>query len=284
MSALSGDFNAPALGAMGIPVRASYPVLADAVIYAGAGVVITAAGYAKPAVSGTALVSVGRAILGKDATGLASGALTVEVNQGAFEYDVNGTAVTIADIGTLCYWYDDHTITKDSTSRSIAGTIYAIGDATGKAYVYLGLAPAVDGTSLTALSNTVSTFKSNLVTTVCVPVPNLSSVANAGIVARYVPHMAGSLLAIDAQVTTAAVTSGKTITLTPIISDSTVTGGVLVIASTTAATLVIGKRISATAITAANTFTATQEITISAGTVTAFVEGAVLLELFLQSN
>jgi hypothetical protein len=286
MSALSQGFNAPALGQMGVPILTDYPVLADAKIYSGALTVITSAGYATPGRAGTSTdIAVGRSSSPDiDATGLSSGDLRIQINQGAFLYDTNGTAFTIADIGSLCYVYDDHTVTKSSAGNSIAGTVYAFeAGITTKVYVYIGLAAPIAASTLTTLSNTVSAYKSNLTFPVCIPC-TLSQAVTAAVVGRYLPRMSGTILAFDGQITTPATTSGKSVVLSPQISATAVTGGDLTIASTTTATLVLGKRISATAITAANTFTATQEVTIVTSAITAFTEGVVLLELFLQSN
>lgn len=103
----------------------SYPVLANAVIHQGAIVVLTAAGYAKPAVTGTGLLAVGIAREPVDATGLASGALTVEVEEmiAGCANSAGGDEITIAELGEIVYLVDDQTIAKTSAggTRSVAG-------------------------------------------------------------------------------------------------------------------------------------------------------------------
>ena len=108
----------------------SYPVLADAVIHQGAIVVLTAAGYAKPAVTGTGLIAVGIARESVDATGLSSGDISVEVEEMIAECanSAGGDEITIADIGKVCFLADDQTVAKtDGTgTRSPAGVVKKI--------------------------------------------------------------------------------------------------------------------------------------------------------------
>ncbi len=134
----------------GKPKKLGYPVLTATTIYQGSLVVIDSAGYAKPGVSAASLVCVGKALATVVNAG-ASGAKNVEVEEGAFKWDVNGSAIVKADVGSLCYVYDDHTVTKTSTSRSIAGTI--VPDGNGGFGVYSGLAAPVDGTAAAAIAS-----------------------------------------------------------------------------------------------------------------------------------
>lgn len=279
--ALSAAYNSQQMGGAPIPSLMNYPVLTGVTIYEGSIVVITSAGYAKPGVAETGDVCVGTALQTVTNAG-SSGSVTIQVAQGVFSHDVNGTAVTIADIGTLCYVYNDSTVTKSSSGATIAGSIYGLANAAGtQAFVYMGIAPAVDGTSLSALTSTVSQFKTNLVVPVTVPCV-LSTAASAAIVGRLLPRMSGTILALDGCVIVPVTTTSKLATISPLISGVAVTGGLLALTSTNCATL--GARVTGSAIgTGANTFTAAQEITLAASTVTAFVEGQVLLELFLQS-
>ncbi len=122
----------------------AYPVLANAVIHQGAIVVIAAAGYAKPGVTGTALTTVGIARHPVDATGLANGAVTVEVEEMvAACTNLGADAVTVADIGKVCFLVDDQTVAKtDGTgTRSPAGIVRKI-----------------DGSVFVKLSNTIATI------------------------------------------------------------------------------------------------------------------------------
>ena len=108
----------------------SYPVLANAIIHQGAIVCITAAGYAKPGVTGLNLVTVGIARESVDATGLASGVARVEVEEMIAGCISAGGADAIAfdDVGQPCFLVDDQTVglTDGTGTRSLAGIIRSL--------------------------------------------------------------------------------------------------------------------------------------------------------------
>lgn len=109
-----------------------YPVAADAVIHAGALVVLDA-GYLKPGQSGTGLIAAGRAEVAVDNTGGEDGDKTCRVRRGCFRWKNSATdPVAQADVGATCYVEDDETVAKtDATGTlSAAGTIREI-DAAG---------------------------------------------------------------------------------------------------------------------------------------------------------
>lgn len=108
----------------------SYPVLANAVIYQGAIVVIGSNGYAKAGVTGTGLTTVGIARESVNATGLSNGAATVEVEEmiaGVFSAG-GGDLITFDDVGKFCYLVDDQTVglTSATNTRSLAGIIRSV--------------------------------------------------------------------------------------------------------------------------------------------------------------
>ena len=108
----------------------SYPVLTNVVIHQGALVAITAAGYARPAITATGLVAVGIARESVDSTGVASGDVAVEVEEMIAEFanSAGGDEITIADIGQIVFIADDQTVAKtDGTgTRSPAGVVKKI--------------------------------------------------------------------------------------------------------------------------------------------------------------
>lgn len=130
MTALASDRNTPE--------RAGdefvYPVAADAVIYAGAIVMLNASGDATQGATATGQLCVGRAEEQVDNTGGAAGAKTVKVRKGVFRWanSAAGDAITKAEIGDTCYIVDDQTVAKtDGTgTRSAAGKIVDV-DADG---------------------------------------------------------------------------------------------------------------------------------------------------------
>jgi hypothetical protein len=98
-----------------------FGVLANAIIYAGALTVITAAGYAKGGAVATTLKAVGRAEEHVDNTGGADGAVTVRVRKGIFRFknSAAGDAITIADVGATAYIVDDETVAKTNGTHPL---------------------------------------------------------------------------------------------------------------------------------------------------------------------
>lgn len=114
-------------------VQFSDPVAAGAVIYAGALVVIDAAGNAAPGSTATGLRARGVAQEQVDNSGGLAGAVKVESRRGVFAFGNSAAAdaITRADIGNVAYIVDDQTVAKtDGTgTRSAAGTIRDLDDA-----------------------------------------------------------------------------------------------------------------------------------------------------------
>jgi len=276
--ALSAERNTPSMG-LGIPQRMAYPVLNGVKIYKGSLVCITAAGYAKPMVAASSLVAVGRASETVDNTDGNAGDLTINVEQGVFKWAVNGTAVTIADIGVLAYGYDDQTITKSSSSASIAGTIYGV-DSDGGAWICTYVAPAVDGSSLSAEIATRSAYQANAMHAVTIPVI-LSTARTNSVLATFTPGMSGTIKKLTASVLQVSSTTASGAAIHSAISGSALSGGVLTLTNANTATL--GAAIAGTSVSGANAFTAGQAVTLVASTGD-FTEGQVLLYLFLQAS
>lgn len=106
--------------------------------------------------------------------------------------------------------------------------------------------------------------------TLTFPIEN-ASIANGDVVVAYVPGHKFKILKVT-YVTNKPVTTGsKLSTITPKITGVAVTGGVL---SLTSATMTpVGTLVAGTAVTAANTGSSTDSITLTASATTAFVEG-----------
>jgi hypothetical protein len=102
---------------------------------------------------------------------------------------------------------------------------------------------------------------------------NLDDIANGDLITSFVPHFAGTIVAIDAIATKAASTASKLATLNLEIGTTDVTGGV--VSLTTAGLNAIGKAVAGTSITANNVFAADSAISLEASSVTAFVEGEI---------
>ncbi|ANQ83700.1 hypothetical protein dqs_0624 [Azoarcus olearius] len=106
-----------------------FPVKANAKIFAGA-LVVLSAGFAAPGSVATTLIAVGRADEAADNTGGADGAITVQVRRGTFKFGNSASTDLIAqaDVGADCYIVDDQTVAKTngSNTRSRAGKIVAV--------------------------------------------------------------------------------------------------------------------------------------------------------------
>lgn len=109
---IAGPINASAL------VARSFPIAAATTIWAGSMVATNASGYAVPASAVGALKVWGRAektVANTVAAGYGSaGQLSIDVMPGVFSYadGAGGGAITIADVGKLCYASDDQTVNK----------------------------------------------------------------------------------------------------------------------------------------------------------------------------
>lgn len=97
----------------------------------------------------------------------------------------------------------------------------------------------------------------------------------------FIPGFPGRIAALEFHVTTAVTTGSKAATLNLEIDATNTTGGT--VALTSANCTPLGARVAGSAITAAFTFTAAQSISVEAASVTAFTEGAGVLEVHLIS-
>lgn len=132
MAALTANRPTDQLGGTESAIPHRFPVpIADAVhIYQGAMVQLDSAGRANPAASSNMTQGImGRAYREYDntVTGHTAGALTVEVEQGAFLYDLKATNTPAqANVGTLVYASDDHTLSTSSGDGGPVGILLAI--------------------------------------------------------------------------------------------------------------------------------------------------------------
>jgi hypothetical protein len=100
---------------------------ANAVIYRGALVAVSATGYAVPGADTAGLTVIGRAEDTVDNTGGADGAAVVNVKRGCFKFANSATAaLTIAHVGTIAYAADDETVANTSDNAIKAGLVIAI--------------------------------------------------------------------------------------------------------------------------------------------------------------
>lgn len=99
-------------------------------IYAGSLVMRSATGYATPGAVATGCIGAGRAAETVDNTLGADGAVSVLIDKGVYRFgnSAAGDAITVAEIGNICYIVDDATVAKTDNggTRSIAGRIHDV--------------------------------------------------------------------------------------------------------------------------------------------------------------
>lgn len=124
MTALSKDFlNTKVEPAQVLPnlFPNGLPVAANTKIYANSIVAMSSSGYAVPASADPSLVVIGRALNGADNTGGAAGALTINVEQGAFDFAMSAApnAPLSADVGKVVFAADDCTISRTNAGGTL---------------------------------------------------------------------------------------------------------------------------------------------------------------------
>lgn len=100
---------------------------------------------------------------------------------------------------------------------------------------------------------------------------------------QFDPGFAGKLISINARVIEAATTGSKLATITGRVAAGALGGGG-VVALTSANCTPIGAQVAGTAITGAQAFTNAQTVGFTVGSVTTFVEGAIVVEMLLQNT
>lgn len=138
MGALSAARGTTQLNGSGpLPEEINYPVKGSTTCYAG-GIAVIDAGYVKPGVAATGLVSVG--VFQKTVVNAgADGAVTVPVRAGVFvlENATAGDACAQTEAATDIYILDDQTVTKTDTGHSKVGKM--VGMVSTKVAVLIGL-------------------------------------------------------------------------------------------------------------------------------------------------
>lgn len=210
----------------------SYPVLTGVKCYAGGIAVLDASGWAKPAVTATGLIAVGRFEDQVDNTLGASGDLYATVREGTFRYSNSADAdlITKAEIGDTCFLVDDATVAKTSgiNTRSVAGYIRQV-DSEG-VWVQFKNTLSADGDVVAAnnLSDvTAATARSNIGANKVVLSLRAASLVGATLYGVVSP-IAGVISRIDTVLKGAALTTGDA-TLTGKIGGVAITTGVITI-------------------------------------------------------
>ena len=236
----------------------SLVVKAATTIYKGSLVTSDAAGHAIPAAN-----TAGTFFMGVAMERGAAGQTIRVYRRGVFNFAAAGMAIT--DIGTRVYVGDSATVTTTVGNGIYVGKIMAV-DSPTSVWVSLESGEALGTIYVRSILS--------------IPV-KLAKLANGDIVTTYTPGFAGVIEKISFVTTDPATTAAKAATLNLEIGTTNLTGGSL--ALTTAACDTLGKVTDASAVTANNTFGASDTISVEAASVTAFVEGEGVLLIVIKN-
>jgi len=178
-------------------------------------------------------------------------------------------------------------LSKAKYGASVTAGANLMTDASGKLITATGTNPVIalalesgstDEIRSVALVTKTSTG-TNTKSVLSFPVTLANITGTMDVVTNYIAGFAGSITKFSFIVTTPVTTASKAATLNLEIGTTNLTGGVLSLTSANCTPL--GAVVDATAITANNTFTSTDSISVEASSVTAFTEGAGVLEIVL---
>lgn len=221
----------------------SYP-MAVALVYAGSIGVINSSGYLTKGSTATGLKCVGRISRQVDNSAGSAGDVRGEVENGVFQWGNSAAAdaITLAEVGTVCYIVDDQTVAKTSGggTRSPAGIIEDVDS--GGVWVRMGqdalVAPAGALLAASNLSDldTAATARTNLgggADKIVMSIHDIDLVGANTEVKRIVSPVAGTIDKIYS-VINGALTTGDA-TLTAKIGAVAVTNGAITVAQAASA-------------------------------------------------
>jgi hypothetical protein len=236
-------------------------------LFAGA-LVVSDAGYAAPGRAALGLIAMGVARKDTDATGLADGAITADIERGAFPFNNSAGVdqITQADLHKDCFIADDNTVAKTDGygTRSKAGRIVEV---TSSAII---VEVGAVGHGAKAQPAQILTFGMDLAS---IPAGNYVS---------HVMPFACRVKKVDVRVIKPATTAAKAATLTAKKGAAALTGGV--VGLTSANCTPAGAEVAGSAITldANSEFAAGDTLNIVGSAITAFVEGTAELLVHVE--
>jgi len=278
-------------------------------IYQGGIVMLDSSGYARPGATATGMIGAGVALsnggLDRWANTGADGASDVNYDEGIFGPFINsggGDALAAGDEGKPCYIVDDQTVAKtdNAGARSPAGRVHSVTTdgvyiemsrntgrqiaeeqvlSTGQAYTQTystANRTVANPTAATMTDNSTGAASTTVAAgvgmeTIVLPVDLASITGAADVLTNYTPLYKFKILSVSFAVSKPVTTGGKAADLNLEIGTTNVTGGVVSLTSANCTPL--GALVAGTAITAANTGSASDTISVEAANVTAFVEG-----------
>lgn len=140
------------------------------------------------------------------------------------------------------------------------------------------VAVAIESSAQLGVSTPVQTAQPTTYTLLSFPMV-LANIANGDMVTSFTPGFAGRIVSTQFVTDVVASTASKLATLNLEIGTTDLTGGT--VALTTVGCNTKGKIVAGAAITAGNTFTASDTISVEASSVTAFVEGSGSLQIVI---
>lgn len=214
-------------------------------------------GYARALVAGDDFL--GFALESK--LGLASDGLNSVQVRTSGKVQLAVTSVAVTDIGKAVYATDDGTFAlTEGDGNSYVGTVHR----------YISSGVAIVAFDATTAKNSLRRAYSVL----SIPIV-LATVTAGDVLTTFTPGFAGRIEKVDFAVTTAVTTGSKLATLNLEIGTTNLTGGA--VALTSANCTPLGAVVAGSAVTAANSFGATDTISVEGASVTAFAEGAGVL-------
>lgn len=255
----------------------SLPVKASQEIFLGSAVGLTG-GYARQLNTGDTFAGFAEQHV-LEATA-ADGGIRVPVKLGG-KVAVAVSAAAVTDVGKLVYASDGQTFTFTASGNVLIGRMIRW-VSTGNIIVQFSAGGA---TAIALTDNTTGTASTTLAAGVgVITVPlfvNFADIAAADLLTTYTPGYAFKILGTAVAVEKVVTTGSKLATLTPKISGTSVTGGVLSL--TSAALTPQGTVLAGSAVTALNVGTAADTISLTGSAVTAFVEGSGWILLKIQN-
>lgn len=210
---------------------------------------------------------VGFVTLGADATGQADNSRpTRAVAETGTLIDKNaggGSAIGPADLFQLAYGVDNQTCSKLATDGPVIGQITGIDRQTGNPVILIDPVTAVQVSVRQHLA---------------IAIPLAGFVVGGGTAAALTPGFAGRILGVTYSTTLAGAGAGATMAITLKIGGTLVTGGG---ATLTLANQTQGAELAGAAVTAANKFTASQQITVVNASGTVFTAGQVQVNILV---
>lgn len=283
--ALSAGVQRPAISD---PTWCSAPISDNVVVYQGALIMMDTAGRVRPAaasVSGTYCVGVAQPRdldldrYDNTIVGHTAGAITVRYKEGAFGFLNDGTNPILATTqpGTVVYAVDDQTVSLSSSSgtRPVAGRLRGYDTSSIGGPVIVECSKFIGSQ---AYNERIDQQVSQIAPEICPVI--LSTLVSLTPVFRFTPQYPGVIQAFNLMTMQSPTTTSKAANFQPYISGVAVSGGIITTTSTNLAST-NGTITAGTTITGSNTFAAGQEITIVPTGVTQYVEGQVLLEIYL---